>query len=173
MIKLNIKTMDNYDYVALTNEVVRRGANLFGTFEEWTKGAFALSALGENGRVLFKNISKLSDKYNEVENDKKFTNALRTNSQVSIASFIYMCQQKGIDTNKFFLKDGYEVKEVFGGVVADVVYLVWRDRKTVLTILFFGSMLHDTNYSFYNVIYKSEITLAVAIIENLDGFAFY
>lgn len=22
--------MDNYDYVALTNEVVRRGANLFG-----------------------------------------------------------------------------------------------------------------------------------------------
>lgn len=63
--------MDNYDYVALTNEVVRRGANLFGTFEEWTKGAFALSALGENGRVLFKNISKLSDKYNEVENDKK------------------------------------------------------------------------------------------------------
>lgn len=98
--------MDNYDYVALTNEVVRRGANLFGTFEEWTKGAFALSALGENGRVLFKNISKLSDKYNEVENDKKFTNALRTNSQVSIASFIYMCQQKGIDTNKFFLKDG-------------------------------------------------------------------
>lgn len=98
--------MDNYDYVALTNEVVRRGANLFGTFEEWTKGAFALSALGENGRVLFKNISKLSDKYNEVENDKKFTNALRTNNQVSIASFIYMCQQKGIDTNKFFLKDG-------------------------------------------------------------------
>ncbi len=29
-----------------------------------------------------------------------------TNNQVSIASFIYMCQQKGIDTNKFFLKDG-------------------------------------------------------------------
>ena len=29
MIKLNIKTMDNYDYVALTNEVVRRGANLW------------------------------------------------------------------------------------------------------------------------------------------------
>ncbi len=100
--------MDNYDYVALANEVVQRGVNLFGTFEEWTKGAFALSSLGENGRALFKNISKLSDKYQEVENDKKFTNALRTSNQVSIATFIYMCQQKGIDTNKFFLKDGEE-----------------------------------------------------------------
>lgn len=100
--------MDNYDYVALANEVIRRGVNLFGTFEEWTKGAFALSALGEDGRALFKGISKLSDKYHEVENDKKFTNALRTNNQVSIATFIYMCQQKGIDTNKFYLKDGEE-----------------------------------------------------------------
>ena len=98
--------MDNYDYVALANEVVRQGVDLFGTFDEWTKGAFALSGLGEDGRALFKNISKLSSKYHEAENDKKFTNALLTTNQVSIASFIYMCQQKGIDTNKFFLKDG-------------------------------------------------------------------
>lgn len=101
--------MDNYDYVALTNEVVRRGINLFGTFEEWTKGAFALSELGEGGRVLFKNISKLSNKYHEAENDKKFTNALHTSNRVSIATFIYMCQQKGIETNKFFLNDSEAV----------------------------------------------------------------
>ena len=33
-------------------------------------------------------------------------------------------------------------------------------------------MLHDTNYTFYNVINKSKVSLAVAIIEYLDGFAF-
>ena len=106
MKRQNIKGMDNYDYVALANEVVRQGVDLFGTFDEWTKGAFALSELGEDGRALFKNISKLSSKYHEAENDKKFTNALLTANRVSIASFVYMCQQKGIDTNKFFLKDG-------------------------------------------------------------------
>lgn len=117
--------MDKYDYVALANEVVRRGIDLFGTFEEWTKGAFALSELGEDGRALFKNISKLSDKYHEAENDKKFTNALRTNHQVSIATFIYMCQQKGIDTNKFFLKDG-------GGLGASLVIPTVRQVKNPL-----------------------------------------
>ena len=75
-------------------------------------------------------------------------------------------------TYKLFLEDGYKVKEVFGRVVADVVYLIWRDRKTVLTILLLWSMLHDTDYSFYNVIDKSKVALAVAIIENLDCITF-
>lgn len=100
--------MDKFDYVALTNEVVRRNINLFGTFDVWTKGAFALSNLGEDGRVLFKKISQLSDKYKENENERKFTNALHTANKIGIASFIYMCQQKGIDTNKFYLKDARE-----------------------------------------------------------------
>lgn len=106
--KQNNNVMDKFDYVALTNEVVRRNINLFGTFDGWTKGAFALSNLGEDGRVLFKKISQLSDKYKENENERKFTNALHTANKIGIASFIYMCQQKGIDTNKFYLKDARE-----------------------------------------------------------------
>ena len=35
--------MDNYDYQGLVNEVVQRGINMFGNFEDWTKGAFAFS----------------------------------------------------------------------------------------------------------------------------------
>ena len=42
--------MDNYNYQALVNEVVCRGINMFESFEDWTKGAFALSNLGEAGR---------------------------------------------------------------------------------------------------------------------------
>ena len=100
--------MDRYDYQALVNEVLNRGINLFESFDDWTKGAFALSNLGENGRTMFKNISKLSTSYNEAENNRKFTNALHTNNKVGIASFIYMCRQHGIDTNRFYIKDGVD-----------------------------------------------------------------
>ena len=95
--------MDRYDYQALVNEVVTRGINMFESFDDWTKGAFALSNLGEDGRSMFKSISRLSSKYNEAENNRKFTNALHTNNKVGIASFIYMCRQHGIDTNRFYI----------------------------------------------------------------------
>ena len=76
-------------------------------------------------------------------------------------------------TNKFLLKDSNEIKEIFGRVIADVIYLVWRDRKTVLTILLLWCVLHDTNYTFYDVVNECEVTLTIAIIEYLDGFAFH
>ena len=49
--------MDRYDYQALVNEVVTRGINMFESFDDWTKGAFALSNLGEDGRSMFKSIT--------------------------------------------------------------------------------------------------------------------
>ena len=97
--------MDNYDYQGLVNEVVQRGINMFGNFEDWTKGAFAFADLGEEGRSMFKAISSISDKYREKENDYKFSHALRTRGRITIASFIYMCKQHGIDTNKYYVKD--------------------------------------------------------------------
>ena len=109
--------MDRYDYQALVNEVVTRGINLFEAFDDWTKGAFALSNLGEDGRSMFKSISKLSSKYSEAENNRKFTNALHTNNKVGIASFIYMCRQHGIDTNKFYIKDDVEWTQPVATVV--------------------------------------------------------
>ena len=100
--------MDRYDYQALVNEVVTRDINMFESFDDWTKGAFALSNLGEDGRAMFKNIARLSAKYNEAESNRKFTNALHTGSKIGIASFIYMCRQYGIDTNRFYIKDGVD-----------------------------------------------------------------
>lgn len=109
--------MDRYDYQALVNEVVTRGINMFESFEDWTKGAFALSNLGEDGRAMFKSISKLSSRYNEAENNRKFNNALHTNNKVGIASFIYMCRQHGIDTNRFYIKGDVDCAQPIAPVV--------------------------------------------------------
>ena len=76
-------------------------------------------------------------------------------------------------TYKFFLKNCYEIKKVFWRIISNVIYFVWRNRKTVLTILFFWSMLHNTNYTFYYVINESKVAFAIAIVENLYSFAIY
>lgn len=76
-------------------------------------------------------------------------------------------------TDQLFLKDGHEVKEVFGGVVADVIYLVRGNGQSVLTVLLLRGVLHDAHHSLHDVVDIGEIALAVAIVENLDGFAFH
>ena len=75
-------------------------------------------------------------------------------------------------TNKFLLQDLHEVEQVLGTVVTYIIYLIGRDGKAVLAILLLWSMMHDTDNTFYNVVNKSEVTLAVAIIKNLDSLAF-
>lgn len=75
-------------------------------------------------------------------------------------------------THQLFLQDGYEVKEVFGRVVADVIYLVRGDGQSVLAVLLLGGVLHDAHHSLHDVVDIGEVTLAVAIVENLDGLAF-
>ena len=75
-------------------------------------------------------------------------------------------------THQLFLKDGHEVKEVFGGVVTDVIYLVRRDGQSVLAVLLLGGVLHDAHHSLHNVVDIGEVALAVAIVENFDGLAF-
>jgi hypothetical protein len=97
--------MTEFDYKALTNEVVSRRISLAESFDDWTKLAFALSDLGEDGRQMFHAISSFSAKYRQAENDRKFTNAMNTASRVGISTFIYMCQQAGIDTHKYYISD--------------------------------------------------------------------
>jgi hypothetical protein len=96
----------NFDYNGLANEVINRGISLADDFGNWTKLAFSLSTLGEDGRGIFKALSSMSDNYKERENDMKFTNALRTNHGTDISTFVWLCKQKGIDVKKFTIKDG-------------------------------------------------------------------
>ena len=91
----------DYDYRALGKEVVERGINMFDSLQDWTKGAFSLANLGEEGREIFLYISRMSSKFKQNENNKIFTRALNTQNKVSIGTFIWMCQQAGIDTRKY------------------------------------------------------------------------
>ena len=76
-------------------------------------------------------------------------------------------------THQFFLQDGHEVEEVFGGVVAYVVHLVRWDGQSVLAVPLLRGVLHDAHHSLHDVVDIGEVALAVAIVENLDGLAFH
>ena len=74
--------------------------------------------------------------------------------------------------DQFLLKDVHEVQKVFRAVVADVVYGVWWDGKAVLAVFLFWCALHNSLDAFYDIVYISEVALAVSIVEDLDGLAF-
>ena len=76
-------------------------------------------------------------------------------------------------SNKLFLENGHKIKEVFGGVVADVIHFIRRNGQAVVAVALFGSVLHHTHHAFHNIVNVSEIALAVTVVENLDGFAFH
>ena len=73
--------------------------------------------------------------------------------------------------DQFLLKDVHEVQKVFRAVVADVVYGVWWDGKAVLAVFLFWCALHNSLDAFYDIVYISEVALAVSIVEDLDGLA--
>ena len=78
---------------------------------------------------------------------------------------------QNLGSYEFLLKDRHEVKEILWCRVTNVVHLVWWYWQTVFAVCLLWSMLHYSNYSLYDVIDESEITLAVAIVEYLDGLA--
>jgi len=81
----------------ITSQCEMRGINLCGNFGDWTKVAFSLADLGEDGRPLFHRLASMDERYRQRENDLKFTNALRTASRVGFATLIYMAKQNGIN----------------------------------------------------------------------------
>lgn len=75
-------------------------------------------------------------------------------------------------TYEFLLKNRHEVQKILRRIVADVIYLVRRNRKTVLTVLLLRGMSHDTHNSLHDVIDIGEVAFAVAVVEDLDCLAF-
>ena len=75
-------------------------------------------------------------------------------------------------TDKFLLKNRHEVQKILRRIVADVIYLVRRNRKSVLTVLLLRGMSHDTDHTLHDVIDVGKVTFAVSVVEDLDGLAF-
>ena len=79
--------------------------------------------------------------------------------------------RKDSSADQLLLKDGDEVEEVLGRVVANVIYLIWWYGKTILTHLLLRCMLHDAHYALDDVVYIGEVALAMAIVEDLNLLA--
>ena len=93
-------------YIDLANKVIRSGIRLADSYEDYTKLAFSLSTLGEQGRSIFHSLCNYCDNYNAKDADRKFTEALRNNRSYSIATFIWMCEQAGVNAKCFGLDSG-------------------------------------------------------------------
>ena len=74
-------------------------------------------------------------------------------------------------TDKFLLQSGDVVQQVFRRTAADVKDCIGRQRETVFADLLFGSALHDTEYTFDDIVDVCEVAHAVAVVEDLDGLA--
>ena len=73
--------------------------------------------------------------------------------------------------DQFFGEDLHEVQEVFRVAVADVIHRVGRDGEAVGAGFLFRGPLHHPQDAFHDVVDIGKIPLAVAVVENLDGFA--
>jgi len=49
----------------ITSQCEMRNINLCGNFEDWTKVAFSLADLGEDGRSLFHRLAGLDERYRQ------------------------------------------------------------------------------------------------------------
>ena len=124
--------------------------------------AFSQAGIGLEAEVLFQGL-RVGVGYGHVAR-------LHGNKLLVGLEVVVLGQDAG--TDQLFLKDSYEVKEVFGRVVADVVHLVRWDGQSVLTVPLLRGVLHDAHHSLHDVVDICEVALAVAIVEYLDGLAF-
>ena len=74
--------------------------------------------------------------------------------------------------DELLLKDGDEVEKVLRRVVTDIINLIRRDRKLILTILLLWCVLHNAYYPLNNVINVGKITLTVTVVKDLNSFTF-
>ena len=76
-------------------------------------------------------------------------------------------------TNQFFAQNLHKVQQVFRILIPNVVNCIRRNRQTILAILFVRCLLHHTHNTLNDIIHISKVTLAVAVVEDLDGFALH
>ena len=80
----------DYDTAAdLADKLVRAGISMAEAYDDWYKIGFSLARLGEAGRDIYHQVSRMSPKYEPRETDAKFGNCLDTgDGRITIATFI-------------------------------------------------------------------------------------
>lgn len=74
-------------------------------------------------------------------------------------------------TDQFLLQNVDKVEQVFGVLVSDVVYSVGRHGQAVFADAAAGGSGHNALYTFYDVVYVGKVSLAVAVVKDLNGLA--
>lgn len=84
---------------ATTNELLRLGANIAESYDDYLHLGFALAdGLGADGRELFHQLCAQSTKYREKDCEEKWQECIsKHDGRTTIASFYKMAQQAGID----------------------------------------------------------------------------
>lgn len=87
-------------FVAIVDVLVQRGIDITQSHDEWKKAAAGIAhKFGEAGRPHFHRIASQYPDYNERENDRLYTNMMRSYSGTTadIATFYYLCKQHGVE----------------------------------------------------------------------------
>ena len=83
---------------ATVSELVRLGANIADSYDDWWSCGCALAELGPEAGELFHQVSSLSIKYREGNCEKKWQECLaKRDGRISIATFYKMAQDAGVD----------------------------------------------------------------------------
>jgi hypothetical protein len=89
---------DTIDKVArCCQEIELRHIDITSTYEDWYRVGFALTSLGERGREFFHICSRQNEKYKENETDRKFDSLLKSNGNITVATFFLACRQHGVN----------------------------------------------------------------------------
>lgn len=83
---------------ATVEELVRLGANIADSYNDWWECGCALAELGPEARDLFHLVSSQSTKYREADCEKKWQECLsKHDGRITIATFYKKAQQAGVD----------------------------------------------------------------------------
>ena len=109
----------------VVNAIIASGVDITQGYGNWLNLGFALAdELGEGGRQLYHNLSRLNSEYNSTECDKQYSSCLKGSGKgITIRTFFKMAMDAGIDVGKV----GKNVSLNANGTCAD--YCLEKDKK--------------------------------------------
>lgn len=86
---------NDLDYVC--KQIRDRHIDLTNDYYDWIKIGMSLSGEGESGREMFHVISRINEKYDSHETDRKFDNFLRHTDRINIGTFFFHAKEAGCE----------------------------------------------------------------------------
>ena len=87
------------DIRRVADKLIDRNLDITYGYTDWLRLGFAIvDGLGEEGRQVFHDLSRLCPKYDEAECDKQYNNCLNSHgSGVTVRTFFQMAKDAGVD----------------------------------------------------------------------------